>query len=487
MLHFFDDAHLAEQEGLTRVPGPVEKIGPVIDPIASDGPFVASFASSLVQLDGGRWRFYYTCQPSSSSQHRLTWRLGMGVAESEDLLHWTRPNLGQVQFEGKDTNLLKIEGIPDPNNKVNYGQPQVFRLSENEWRMYFWLHGGYLRYAIAHSKDGLSWRVDDVNQAAIFHPSELQPYGFGMGCDIEAIAGKPPFEGVSAEQLRHKRRLRSNDATFVYFNEPLKRFEMYSVWLMYNPKDGPRHIAYDNAPFSLRTVHRRISENGIHWSDPELLITPDSDDPTDQQFYFLSVHWQDGWHIGMLGDYPVAAQTMDIQLCFSRDGRHWLRPARQPWIPRGPEDYDRKMICAPNRLADLGDSWLVLYTGMNFLHNEEGQLSNRKASICGAKLSKNRFLGLKTQPQGKLLTKPFILLNEKLTLDADIRGSVRAELCDPYGKALEGFAMADCVPMTGNSVQHEIAWNNGNYRQYQYESLSLRLQLDDATLYAVGL
>lgn len=479
MIYFFDDSQLEVQEGLLRVPGPVQKLGPVLEPVDSDGGFVASFASTLVPLEGGRWRFYYTCQPNKGS------RLGIGVAESDDLLHWTRPSLGQVESEGKDTNLLHIEGIPDPSGKAHYGQPQVLRIAEEVWRMYFWLHGGLFRYAIAHSEDGLKWRVDDIEQPAIYHPSELQPYGYGMGCDANAVAGKPPFEAMTAEQILHKRRLRSNDATFVYFNESCRRFEMYSVWLMHNPKDTPRHISYDNAPFSLRTVHRRTSDDGIHWGDPELIISPDTEDPMDQQFYFLAVHWQDGWHIGMLGDYPVAAQTMDIELCFSRDGRQWLRPIRQPWIPRGPEDYESQMICAPNQFADLGDSWLVLYTGMNHLHNEGGKVSNPRSSICGATFPKNRFLGLKAQSQGILATRPFILLREEIALDADIRGSLRAELCDPYGKPLEGFGMADFVVVKGNDTKHRLAWNSGDYRRYHYESLSLRFEMEDATIYAI--
>ena len=481
MIYFFDDEPIRKMEGLSRIPGPVEKLGPVLEPTSSDGDMCASFASSVVELDDRRWRLYYTFA------NRAAGRQGIGVAESQDGLHWARPLLGQVKRDGKDTNQLFIEGLPDDAARSFHGQPQVLRLPDGSWLMYFWVHGGYLRYSIARSEDGLHWRVDDFDRPAVYHPHELNPHGFTMGFTPEDLAGHKRFGGLSATELLRLKALRSNDATYVYYNADLRRFEMYSVWLMFNPEDGPRSVSYDNAPQALRTIHRRLSGDGVSWSDPELIITPDDADPMDQQFYYLAVHWQDGWHIGMLGNYPVADQTMDVELCFSRDGRQWSRPIRTPWLPRGPEKHDSLMVYAPNRLIDAGEHWLLLYTGSNHLHNAsrpEGSHKPRSVT-CAARFPKRRFLGLRAQGSGQLWTRPFIPKKREIRLDAAISGQVRAELCDPYGTPLPGLSRVEAVPLTGDSTEHVLRWKDGNSARYQYDAVSLRLAIADATVYAI--
>ena len=359
MVCFFDSSQIASGKGLSRVPGPLQKLGPVIEPGEFDGRMVASFASSLVPLEDGTLRLYYT---RSSPESGGSW--GIAVAESPDGLKWVRPCLGQTHYMGKETNQLLIDGLPSGRARESHCQPQVFRLAERKWLMFFWIHGPLFRYVRALSEDGLHWRVEDLDRAVVYHPSEFRPHAFEIGLDPLELAGKPPFESFSPEELLKKKSLRSNDATYVFYDDKSGQFTMYSVWLMSNPEGTQSHIPYDNAPLALRTIHQRTSSDGVHWSDPRLIIAPDKDDPDDQQFYYLSVHWQDGWHIGMLGHYRVAAQTMDIELCFSLDGIHWQRPLRQPWLLRGPQNYDSKMVYAPNRLVDQDDHWLMLYSGV---------------------------------------------------------------------------------------------------------------------------
>lgn len=481
MIYFFDDEVIREMEGLARIPGPVQKLGPVLEPTWSDGNITASFASSIVALGGGRWRLYYTFADRGAGEQ------GIGVAESQDGLRWERPLLGQVKHDGKDTNQLFIEGLPNDATRSFHGQPQVLRLPDRSWVMYLWVHGGYLRYSIARSEDGLHWRVDDFDRPAIYHHNEFAPHAFTMGLSPKDLEGHKKFGGLSEAELLRLKALRSNDATYVHYNQARSRFEMYSVWLMFNPEDGPRRVPYDNAPQVLRTIHRRLSENGINWSDPELIITPDAADPLHQQFYYLAVHRQDGWHIGMLGSYAVADQTMDIELCFSRDGRRWERPIRTPWVPRGPEEYDSLMVYAPNRLIDGGDHWLLLYTGANYLHNESRSTDSRepRCVTCAARFPKRRFLGLRALGKAQLWTRPFIPRSSEIRLDATIDGEIRADLCDPYGTPLPGLSRVQAVPLTGDSTKHVLRWDEANSARYQYDAVSLRLEITDATLYAL--
>ena len=76
MIYFFDEAAVAAAHNLEPVPGPVEKIGTVLEPDRpSDGKRCMSFASSIVPLEDGR------CQ-------RRSGLLQSGVAPGR--LHGTR-------------------------------------------------------------------------------------------------------------------------------------------------------------------------------------------------------------------------------------------------------------------------------------------------------------------------------------------------------------------------------------------------------------
>ena len=110
MIYFFDDCPIHSAHGIDRVPGRVEKLGVVLRPDRpSDANEVMTFASSMVPLRSGGWRLYYTAFGVTSMR--------IAVAESADGLRWEKPDLGQVQFEGQDCNLLDIRGLADGVNR----------------------------------------------------------------------------------------------------------------------------------------------------------------------------------------------------------------------------------------------------------------------------------------------------------------------------------------------------------------------------------
>ena len=113
---------------------PVEKVRPTF--LSGTGDQVASFASSFIKTDDGMYRFYATSyQPECSYMRICIW-------ESPDGLTWEPRNLNQVNLDGKDTNIIRFEGIP--GNQDFVCQPQVVPLPDGRWRMYFWKHRGVM-------------------------------------------------------------------------------------------------------------------------------------------------------------------------------------------------------------------------------------------------------------------------------------------------------------------------------------------------------
>lgn len=490
-IRFYDDRAVAACSGLHLEAVPVTKHGVVFDRgPAADLAGVSVFAGSVQVLDDGRFRMYYYANGPRGGARTMR----LAVAESSDGFDWERPALGQLTWQGQPTNHLHIVGLPED---ANVTQPSVVRLPDGRWRLYCWLHAqdqGMVRYLIADSPDGLQWTLLDLNRPAIFHPADLEVGQAAWVAGLTAADPKAKFDSRRTWPFLEAKRIRSNDATNVYFDANRGQFEMLSVWLLPNRPETGRQTPHDNAPGVLRVIHRRTSSDGIVFSDPELVITPDANDPPTQQFYYLAQHREADWRIGFLGNYPCWEQTMDIELCFSRDGRCWERPLRGGFIPRDPvpERGCMSAYSTNNLLPVSDDRWLMLYRAGNTLHNGKlgpGVTAEPWYGVMAATWPRGRFAGLATAPRmvGRLLLEPFIQTGPEIALNASIRGWVRAELRDPIGRAIEGYALHDCQPLTGDGNRLVLRWGTDGVSsaRFRYDAVQLYLQCADAVIYGI--
>ena len=83
-------------------------------------------------------------------------------------------------------------------------------------------------------------------------------------------------------------------------------------------------------------------------------------------------------------------------------------------------------------------------------------------------------------------TKVFVLTQPQLVADADIYGSLKAELSDPFGKALPGYRFEESIPVTGNNSEHRLAWKGGEVIMHRFDAVRLRLRWTGGTLYGVA-
>lgn len=451
---------------------PVEKTEIAVENPHGSGSL---WLSSIVKLDDATYRCYGTTRAADQRTQAI------GVWESYDGLRWSVRSLGQIASHGRDTNLIRFDGIPGDQSALAW--PQVVRLRDGRWRMYFWKHrDGHLRYTIAESEDGLSWSVPDFDRPALFHPHDGGLLKLAEGLSVHEMVS----QDLPPEEVLRRKRLWTNDATYVYYNEHMDRFECYTVWL--HPAIPDRRVDVDNAPGVHRLIQRRFSEDGVEWGDAELIVMPDHRDPWDLQFYFLGVQWHRDWMIGMLGYYRVenGQQTMDTDLCFSRDGHRWHRPVRGGWIPRSPggsSAMDTKGIYAGGPWIDLGDKWLTIYQGTPLPHNAKGF----ESITMGATFARDRFVGVAAgRVPGGFITEPFFPASDDVRVDANVRGWLRAELCDAFGRKLPGFHLADSIPISGGSDNHVLHWREARVADHRFECVRLRFEFSDAEVYGVA-
>lgn len=461
-LFWLDEAGPTGARSVHHVYAPVETLQCNVED-AGTGLCNVSF-SDLVALDDGSFRAYATVY---STDHKT---MRIGIWQSDDAVNWSACRLG-------DTNLVEFDNLP--GNQTAVAGPQVVRLPDGRWRMYFWKHrDGHLRCLIAESEDGLKWRVLDVDKPALYHPADggLWKLAEGLGVHEAVKVDLPP------DQVLARKRLWSNDSANFYYNDRLGRFECYSVWL--HPAIPSRRVDVDNAPGVHRVIQRRLSADGIDWSDAELVILPDERDPWDVQFYFLGVQWLEDFMVGSLGYYRVedGQQTMDTDLCFSTDGRRWQRPLRGGWIPRQPGPASAG-IYAANRWLDVGGRWLTVFTATPNPHNTR----HWEVTTMTAAFDANRFVGVAAgRTPGGFVTEPFVLSGRDIVLDADVRGWLRAELCDGFGGKLPGFHLMDSLPVEGDSASHILRWKAAKVEDHRFDCVRLRLEFADTVVYSVA-
>ncbi|MFH1920661.1 MAG: hypothetical protein ABIP48_12330 [Planctomycetota bacterium] len=338
-------------------PSAWKKRGIVLESAEKSGR-VQSFTCPAEPLGDGGWRIWHSAYGPG---------IPFNIGKAEGVLGEPMVRHMAVLSRGDPAEApFAIGNLPEEWRPVQ-GVP--LRLNDGRHRLYFWAHGpGVVRYLAAESDDGRRYRVLDPHRPCLYHPFDRAVDG-----KVAAAAGLTRLAGRASKRPDGEpaapANLISNDATNVYQLAD-GSFEMYSVALVEVAKDDPAYIAHDNAAGWVRVIDRYASEDGLHWTDRRRILVPDEHDPSDQQFYFLSVTHTPRGRVGVLGHYRVEAQTMDLEWCLSSDGIRWERPLRTPWISRGePGEPDCYGIYAPHALVNHDGQWHLLYTGVNSAHN----------------------------------------------------------------------------------------------------------------------
>jgi hypothetical protein len=102
---------------------------------------------------------------------------------------------------------------------------------------------------------------------------------------------------------------------------------------------------------------------------------------------------------------------------------------------------------------------------------------------------------------GGFLSEPFYPQGEAIAVDADVRGWLRAELCDIFGRKHEGYHLMDAVPVHGDSPAHVLRWQGrdacpfdrlraGSERSegtgFRFDAVRLRFEFTEGVVYGIA-
>ncbi len=451
-------------------------------------------APGFVVRDGSLYRLYYgapgiECDYWNQKLHCSLLR----YAESDDGVHWRKPSLGLVEWEGsRDNNILF------PNDDFPYAVASV----------------GVNTVFVDPNASGPGDRLKASYK--LTPPQELDPDDA-----MEPLPdGKGKYGFVSNDGIHWKRITgklgTSGDGGFEPFWD--ERIGKYVAYSRVKTFDDPRQVAYYHRVYGKRKMNwrarllrmgRSVSDDFIQWSPEEIVLAPDDVDeansiaPNRVDFYSLPVtqytsrvyiafvsiysHWEARVKKdGSLSQFPGRA---DIQLATSRDGIHWSRsPGRTPFIRLGPEgSFWAGMLFVKRPLPSASDPRLeVFFDGWRKVHNDPTRTGQPVRGVAvtrtdGFIVAEAAYTG------GELTTKPLVFEGNTLQLNTDTSagGIVQVEIQDESGRPLAGFKAADADEINGNYLKVAASWRGrSGVSALAGQPVRLRFVMRDAHLYS---
>ena len=376
-----------------------------------------------------------------------------------------------------------------------------------------WYMGGYSQnvcYAV--SSDGLAWE----------RPAVDREHGTNITLDISRDSSTVWLD-VAARNPRERFKLGlSRDAAMRLFTSPDgQHWQERGVtgWVgdrttfFYNPF---RHVwvfsIRDQIPDPVRA--RRYWEtpdlfDRIHWKrdEPVIWVGADDHDPRrpeynqPAQLYNLDCVAYESVLLGLFtiwrGERFDREKPNDIVLGYSRDGFHWHRPDRRPFLDVSERVGDWNWA----NVQSAGGCCLVvgdrLYFYVSGRHGVPGTDAPGVCSTGLAMLRRDGFASLaepapdapvrRVYPGAtpSVTTRPVRFSGGYLFVNADARGGeLRVEVLDEAGRVIAPFTAANCRPVRDDATRAAVAWNGASLAALAGEAVRFRFVTKHARLYA---
>lgn len=442
----------------------------------------ASGYQSVIQ-DGQRYRMYYRGghyrHGGKPAETRPTHPWFLCYAESNDGIHWRKPELGLFEFDGSRKNNIvltpdAVAGFKgDPAHTAVFLDTNPACPADARYKVVIVgskPHGLYL----LKSADGLHFKpltepaAPVITQGAfdsqnlLFWDPMRQQYRAYWRIFTAGVTTPENWKpsGVRAIRTAVSSDLRQwNDAAdLTYFDSPAEH--------LYTNQIQP----YYRAPQVLVGFPMRYNERG--WSQPmRQLPGPEEREARAKvsQRYGTAVT-----------DAVFMASRDGVR--FHRWNEAFLRPGprmKDSWV-YGDNFVFWGLVETASHQADAPRE-LSLYT-------TEGYWQGDRTSFRRLTLRLDGFVSLRAPAKGgELLTRPFTFKGSALQLNASTSaaGGIQVEIQDVDGKPLPGFALADCPELFCDDVAHTVYWKSGSdVSKLAGKPVRLRLVLHDADIYA---
>ena len=458
----FDDALVEAKEGFATTMNPATRSNTPV--LTAEKPWERHGCSCpTVMLDEGVYKMWYTANGEDGAMREC-------YATSTDGMHWERPNLGLIDYQGSRNNNI----IPLRHETI-FKDPSA----EPERRFKSISGGGKYDYVSVYG-GGARFRYDE-------NPPETWHYG--------SVAGAYSPDGIhwtACDKLIMPWYTDTRNVAF--WDDRIQKYVAYVRWNEYlRVEDGAQRGSFD-----YRAIARSESADYENFPAPEKILEPDFDDPEDADM------WGGGLYDTAAVKYPFAddayfiftaayyhtTDALDIQLAVSRDGINFTR-WREPFVRLGPDGaFDSLMLYMGVGMLPINDELWMYYGGFDQPHDKVTGEDYRPAIGC-ARLRLDGFVSQDAGGQGgSLTTLPFNLDGNRLevNMDGSARGWIKVEILDEGMQPLTGFTEAEADRLGGNSTAQTVTWEDKqDLSALQGKTVRLRFVGQSVKLYAFQL
>jgi len=427
---FIDDLFFERQENVSLKVHPARKTGE--KNLVADRPWETFVINWLtVMADEGRYRMWYECYDQGYTGDQDA---RYAYAESADGIHWEKPNLGLVEYQGSTDNNLIFDGL---DGKTTHGacffKDPTAPPAERYKTLFLSAHG----VAGGYSPDGLHWKAY-AQDPILAVPSDTQQVGFW-----DSRLGK--------------------------------------------------YVAYCRLWTRGRTIGRSESPDFTRFPLAEEVLSCDAQDPPDTDLYnsaALQYPYAANAYFLFTSFYDHPSDHLWIQLATSRDGIVWRRPERVPFVPLGePGEFDCGHLYMGVGLLRVGDELWHYYQSYPHTHNQQIPQNVKSGGTYSRLIVRlDGYVSADAGPEGGWFeTPPLTFTGRRLELNVEVRagGNLRVGLLDAEGNPVRGRAVADCEPITGDHLRAAVRWNGEtDVSARAGQPTRLRVEFRTASLYA---
>lgn len=417
--------------------------------------------------DGERYRAYYRANSNSKPKEKDTTRpvtCFTCLAYSDDGVHWEKPELGLVEFDGsKDNNIVlggKICHNFSPFLDANPNCPPEARFKAVTGHA----NTGLLAYQ---SPDGLHWEKMQEepiiregafdSQNLCFYDAEIQAYR----CYSRYFARPTKFDQVPADGK---------------FPAPA------------------RPDTLDDLGIGVRAIQNAVSKDFLHWSEP-LANTYRNGTPLEHFYTNATIPCPGAEHILISSPMRFLHDRHKVSSCpfpgvsdnvlmTSRDGVRFDRTFMEGWIrpELGERNWTQRNYVSSWGMLETGEEEFSFFVGE---HYEWDDSCLRRYTI-----RRHGFASVNAPYSGGMFTtKPFVFTGRELHINyaTSAAGSIRVGIVDDGTRwPASGFAAEDCDVIYGNELDRAVTWRGGgDLSRFEGREICLMFEMKDADLYAI--
>ena len=411
-----------------------------------------------------RFRMWYTTAPGGAGWYE--WKPGERIrfatnyAVSEHGMHWKRPDLG----------LYEIGDRPKKNVVLPYGLMQGLFYEP-------WEKDPQKRFKALVCVEAKKFENDKLGEFTI-------PEGYYLHWSPDGIHWKGDLEHMVIPSLPGNYNLPQigiGDTSRFWWDSIRKKYICDAKFAV----RGSDHIH--------RCRGMMESDDLIHWTRPHLTFVA-SESRT--QIYGHRGFPYEGMYIGLrwlfrMDYHPKEVHASDLALDCSRDGRLWTRVGgRQLFmaINAKRDTWDSDINAAVSLLVVGDEVWIYYFSGPSAQYRDPKKLPRGHWPGL-AKLRLDGFASLNGGDQaGTVVTRPLTFAGKTLHVNAEVAegGELLVGFRTRDGKkAVKGFSVEDCVPLTGDAVDMSVTWKAGADASSLSHSLTrIEFRLRNAKLYS---